>query len=73
MSDLVGNPEDQFSHNETHMSMSLFQAQRLGRVDVFVQSLDKNFLVPVGGSIIAGFDRSIVEHISKTYPGKSHT
>ena len=51
--------------------MSLFQAQRLGRVDVFVQSLDKNFLVPVGGSIIAGFDRNIVEHISKTYPGRS--
>lgn len=50
----------------------LLQAQRVGRVDVFVQSLDKNFLVPVGGSIIAGFDKSFVEHISKTYPGKHY-
>lgn len=30
------------------------QATRIGRVDVFVQSTDKNLLVPVGGSIIAG-------------------
>lgn len=27
---------------------------RVGRVDAVVQSTDKNFLVPVGGCIIAG-------------------
>lgn len=47
------------------------QAQRIGRIDAFVQSTDKNFLVPVGGAIIAGFDAKIVEKISKMYPGRA--
>lgn len=42
----------------------------MGRVDVFVQSTDKNFMVPVGGSIIAGFDKTIIQEIGKMYPGK---
>jgi len=46
------------------------QAQRVGRVDVFVQSTDKNFLVPVGGAVVAGFDTLLVEKIGKLYPGK---
>ena len=45
---------------------------RKGRVDAFVQSTDKNFLVPVGGAIIAGFDKGLVEQISRMYPGKFH-
>ena len=45
------------------------QASRKGRVDVFVQSTDKNLMVPVGGSIIAGFDSKLIENISKAYPG----
>jgi O-phospho-L-seryl-tRNASec:L-selenocysteinyl-tRNA synthase len=47
------------------------QAARVGRVDGFIQSLDKNFMVPVGGAIIAGFDDGFIDTISKTYPGKS--
>ncbi|XP_021371974.1 O-phosphoseryl-tRNA(Sec) selenium transferase-like [Mizuhopecten yessoensis] len=47
------------------------QTARTGRVDVFVQSTDKNFMVPVGGSIIAGFDDKLLERISKTYPGRA--
>ncbi len=39
------------------------------RVDAFVQSTDKNFMVPVGGSIIAGFDEKFIEKVSATYPG----
>ena len=50
----------------------LFQASKVGRVDVFVQSCDKNFLVPVGGAVIAGFDAKLIEKISKTYPGMEH-
>lgn len=46
------------------------EASRAGRVDAFVQSADKNFLVPVGGSIIAGFDVNFVAHIASTYPGR---
>ncbi|XP_037092822.1 O-phosphoseryl-tRNA(Sec) selenium transferase-like isoform X2 [Pollicipes pollicipes] len=47
------------------------QAARTGRVDVVVQSTDKNFMVPVGGAIVAGFDRVLVEGISKNYPGRA--
>lgn len=46
------------------------QASRVGQVDVYVQSTDKNFMVPVGGSIIAGFDKKFIEEIGKTYPGR---
>ena len=39
------------------------------RVDAFIQSTDKNLMVPVGGSIIAGFDDQFVRKVSATYPG----
>lgn len=47
------------------------QSARVGRVDAFVQSTDKNFMVPVGGAIIAGFDKKFIEEIGKTYPGRA--
>ncbi|KAH0616268.1 hypothetical protein JD844_027263 [Phrynosoma platyrhinos] len=47
------------------------QGARRGRIDAFVQSLDKNFMVPVGGAIIAGFDDSFIQEISKMYPGRA--
>uniref|UniRef100_A0A8C1SA95 O-phosphoseryl-tRNA(Sec) selenium transferase n=1 Tax=Cyprinus carpio TaxID=7962 RepID=A0A8C1SA95_CYPCA len=47
------------------------QGARVGRIDAFVQSLDKNFMVPVGGAIIAGFDESFITEISKMYPGRA--
>lgn len=47
------------------------QGARVGRIDVFVQSLDKNFMVPVGGAIIAGFNDSFIQEISKMYPGRA--
>ena len=45
------------------------QAKRVGRLDVFVQSTDKNFMVPVGGAVVAAFDDKTIADISKTYPG----
>ena len=45
------------------------QAHKGGRLDAFVQSTDKNYMVPVGGSIIAGFDVEFIDSIGKTYPG----
>ena len=45
------------------------QANRVGRLDLFVQSTDKNFLVPVGGAVVAAFDEKTIADISKTYPG----
>eukprot|EP01083_Nonionella_stella_P090584 253053_1 len=47
------------------------KASRVGRVDAFIQSTDKNFLVPVGGSIVASFDKEFIEDVSKTYPGRA--
>ncbi|XP_078534507.1 O-phosphoseryl-tRNA(Sec) selenium transferase isoform X2 [Lissotriton helveticus] len=47
------------------------QGARLGRIDAFVQSLDKNFMVPVGGAIIAGFNDEFIQAISKMYPGRA--
>lgn len=45
---------------------------RVGRVDAFVQSTDKNFMVPVGGAVIAGFDAKFIEQVGKMYPGKNY-
>lgn len=47
------------------------EASRKGRVDAFVQSTDKNFLVPVGGAVIGAFDRNLLDRISKMYPGRA--
>jgi O-phospho-L-seryl-tRNASec:L-selenocysteinyl-tRNA synthase len=41
------------------------------RIDAFVQSTDKNFMVPVGGAIIASGSKETLEQISKTYPGRA--
>lgn len=47
------------------------QAIRSGRVDAIVQSTDKNFMVPVGGGVIAGPDAAFIEYIAKLYPGRA--
>jgi len=47
------------------------QASRKGRIDAFVQSTDKNFMVPIGGTIIAGFDEKFIAKVSKCYPGRA--
>ena len=49
----------------------LCQAGRVGRVDCFVQSLDKNFMVPIGGSVVAAFEPTFIDAISKNYPGRA--
>jgi hypothetical protein len=41
------------------------------RVDAWIQSTDKNFMVPVGGSIIASTDPKILEDVNKLYPGEN--
>lgn len=44
---------------------------RRGRIDCFVQSTDKNFLVPVGGAIVAGPNSLIVDKVAGMYPGRA--
>lgn len=47
------------------------EAARKGRVDAFVQSTDKNFMVPVGGAIVSGFDKGLLERVARIYPGRA--
>ena len=42
-----------------------------GRVDAIVQSTDKNFLTPIGGSVIASPSEAFIEEISKCYAGRA--
>ncbi|KAE9414950.1 hypothetical protein Angca_009213, partial [Angiostrongylus cantonensis] len=43
----------------------------VGRIDAFVQSLDKNFQIPVGGAIIGVFKQSAAQTIAQFYPGRA--
>jgi O-phospho-L-seryl-tRNASec:L-selenocysteinyl-tRNA synthase len=43
----------------------------LGRVDLVVQSTDKNLLVPVGGAIIASFNEQPLKQVSELYAGRA--
>ena len=47
------------------------RAATIGRVDAVVQSTDKNFLVPVGGAIIASPSADVIARISAKYPGRA--
>uniref|UniRef100_A0A182NSL0 O-phosphoseryl-tRNA(Sec) selenium transferase n=1 Tax=Anopheles dirus TaxID=7168 RepID=A0A182NSL0_9DIPT len=49
----------------------LNQGSRVGRIDAFIQSTDKNLLVPVGGAIVAGFQNDTVETVARLYPGRA--
>ncbi|CAI5490144.1 unnamed protein product [Closterium sp. Naga37s-1] len=53
------------------ISAAITRAWRRGRVDAVVQSTDKNFLVPVGGAVVAaGPGRStLVNAVNASYPG----
>ncbi|KAL9891283.1 O-phosphoseryl-tRNA(Sec) selenium transferase-like isoform 1-T2 [Glossina fuscipes fuscipes] len=55
----------------TYLTHQLKQANSAGRVDLFVQSTDKNFMVPVGGAIVAGFEESSVHTVAKAYAGRA--
>jgi O-phospho-L-seryl-tRNASec:L-selenocysteinyl-tRNA synthase len=45
------------------------KAMQQGRVDAFVQSTDKNFMVPVGGAIISSKSKEFINLIAGTYAG----
>lgn len=47
------------------------RACAVGRVDFVVQSTDKNFMVPVGGTIVSSPDKALVNELSKMYPGRA--
>lgn len=49
----------------------LNQASKFGRVDLCIQSTDKNFMVPVGGAIIFSQNKKLIKSISELYPGRA--
>lgn len=56
----------------TALCKLITSASRKGRVDAVVQSTDKNFMVPVGGAVIAAGTKSLlIEAVNKTYPGRA--
>lgn len=62
----------------SRISSDIVQADKKGRVDVLISSTDKNFMVPVGGSILyapASKDKNdkvnIIQKINKFYPGRA--
>ncbi|MHA1786482.1 MAG: O-phosphoseryl-tRNA(Sec) selenium transferase [Candidatus Helarchaeota archaeon] len=42
-----------------------------GRVDAVIQSTDKNFLTPIGGSIVGTPKKEFMEEINECYPGRA--
>jgi O-phospho-L-seryl-tRNASec:L-selenocysteinyl-tRNA synthase len=41
-----------------------------GRIDAFIQSTDKNYMVPVGGAIIASTNENFIDEVSQIYAGR---
>jgi len=53
------------------ITTQLDRAQRIGRIDYFVQSTDKNLLVPVGGAIVASCNEEMLKHLASCYAGRA--
>lgn len=49
----------------------LNKANNANLLDAVVQSTDKNFMVPVGGSLIYSSDSQLTKEISENYPGRA--
>jgi O-phospho-L-seryl-tRNASec:L-selenocysteinyl-tRNA synthase len=42
-----------------------------GRIDLFISSTDKNFMVPIGGSLVYSSNENLIGKIKKNYPGRA--
>jgi O-phospho-L-seryl-tRNASec:L-selenocysteinyl-tRNA synthase len=49
----------------------LNQACKYGSVDLIISSTDKNFMVPVGGSLIYSPNEEMIDKVKKNYPGRA--
>lgn len=50
---------------------SINLAHNVGSVDLIVQSTDKNFMVPVGGSIVFSEKKELIKDLASLYPGRA--
>ncbi|CDW79188.1 o-phosphoseryl-trna selenium transferase [Stylonychia lemnae] len=56
----------------TRVANDVCSAIQKGRVDALISSTDKNFMVPVGGSIIySPKKKDLIDKINKFYPGRA--
>jgi O-phospho-L-seryl-tRNASec:L-selenocysteinyl-tRNA synthase len=55
----------------TKIANMINQAVKLGGVDFVVQSTDKNFMVPVGGSVVFARDKALLKELNSSYPGRA--
>lgn len=55
----------------SEMMARISSAIDAGRVDAIVQSSDKNFLTPVGASIVVSPEEKMIEWASETYAGRA--
>jgi O-phospho-L-seryl-tRNASec:L-selenocysteinyl-tRNA synthase len=57
---------------QSEKTMKLIQgAIDAGRVDLIVQSTDKNFLTPIGGAIVASPTPELIDMVAQAYPGRA--
>jgi len=49
----------------------LNKSNKIGNVDLIISSTDKNFMVPVGGSLIYSKNEKLIEKVKKNYPGRA--
>ena len=47
------------------------KADKIGNITLVVSSTDKNFMVPVGGSLVYSSNSEMVEKLKKNYPGRA--
>ncbi|KAL0208990.1 hypothetical protein P9112_011577 [Eukaryota sp. TZLM1-RC] len=59
-----------YGFNSESSIKSIKRALNEGCLDLFVFSTDKNFLVPVGGCVVAG-NKELVDGVSHCYPGRA--
>lgn len=55
----------------SRIANAIKESMRQGRLDCVVQSTDKNFMVPVGGSLIFSQRPQLIKQISEKYPGRA--
>ena len=49
----------------------LNKSNKIGKIDLIISSTDKNFMVPVGGSLIYSSNYDLIEKVKKNYPGRA--
>ena len=68
MSDLVGNPEDRFSHNEAHMVLLFLQIQKCDDV-LLVLRCNKEYMLKLSNAFMK--EKRIVANYGGSYVGMS--